>query len=181
MPLVEVMHQSLSGVKMCNINENKTYPTPEQLLPHNHPMIVISKILNCDIDNGTLTALITPSKDDVFYQPQINGIPSYFAMEYMAQSIGCFAGIFDRQQIPPQKSGIGFLLGTKKMEVFTPIISINDTYSTEINLLFMEENLASFECCMFNSKHKTIAKAIINTYRPKADKAMDFIMEHKND
>ena len=165
---------------MCN-KRITTYPTPEQLLPHSHPMIVISKILDCGIEKGTLTAIATPSQTDIFFQPQINGIPSYFAMEYMAQSIGCFAGIYDLQQNPPQKSGIGFLLGTKKMRVFTPIIYVNDTCTIKIKQLFMEENLASFECLMYNSKDKKIAEAIINTFRPDPNKAMDFIMEHKND
>ena len=160
---------------------NKTYPTPEKLLPHNHPMIVISEVIDCDIEDGTLTSIAKPNSNDIFFQPQINGIPSYFAIEYMAQSIGCFAGIYDLQQNPPQKSRIGFLLGTKKMHAFTPTISINDIYTIKIKQLFMEENLASFECAMYNSKNKKIAEAIINTYRPDPNKAMDFIMEHKND
>ena len=165
---------------MCNnINQN-TYPAPELLLPHNHPMIVINKVLDCDITAGTLTAIAIPNKDDVFYQPQINGIPSYFAIEYMAQSIGCFAGIYDLRHTHSNTPRIGFLLGTKKMEIFTPIISIDIPYTISITQLFMEDNLASFECVMVNSKNEKIAEAIINTYRPDSGKTTNFIMEHKN-
>lgn len=151
------------------------YKTPEELLPHDHPMIVISEVENVDLKSGNLTARADIKKTDILYQPHINGVPTYSALEYMAQTIGCFAGYYDLEINPNKKPAVGFLLGTKKMEVFTPVLNVDESYFIKVQELFMEENLASFECSMYNKENKIVANAIINTYRP--ENVDDFLKE----
>ncbi len=141
--------------------------TPAELLPHKSPMILISDIRSFDIEKGILVAHTHIQKKDVLYQSEINGIPTYAALEYMAQSIGCFVGLYDLQKDPNKKPGVGFVLGSRKLQIQKPVLEENQDYCIKVCALFCDDNLASFECIMYNEKtNEEFANAIINAYRP---------------
>lgn len=140
--------------------------TIEELLPHKEPMIFIKDIKSVDVDKGTLTAVIEISETDIIYQQEINGIPSYTALEYMAQAIGCFVGYYDLHKFPDKKPGVGFVLGTRKLTINEPVLFKGSMYYVDVKALFCDENIASFECLLYNVKNETIAEAIVNAYRP---------------
>lgn len=141
--------------------------TPAELLPHQAPMIFISSIRSFDMKKGILLAHTHIQKSDVLYQKSLNGVPAYSALEYMAQAIGCFVGIYDLEQDPDQKPGVGFVLGSRKLQIRRPVLLADEDYCIQINALFCDENLASFECIMYNEKtNEEFANAIINAYRP---------------
>lgn len=136
----------------------------EELLPHKPPMIVLSDVVEFDIDKGYLIARADIKNTDILYLEEMLGVPSYFVLEYMAQSIAVFAGYMDLKN--NKKSGIGFLLGTKKLEVFKPVLDVGESYFIKVCQLFMEDNLASFECIVYDKDDNNIASAVISTYRP---------------
>lgn len=141
--------------------------TPAELLPHQDPMIFISDIRSFDTEKGILIAHTHIQKDDILYQNSINGIPTYAALEYMAQSIGCFVGLYDLQQHPHKKPGVGFVLGSRKLQIKKPVLLLDEDYDIKINALFCDDNIASFDCLMYNEKtNEEFATAIINAYRP---------------
>ena len=139
--------------------------TPAELLPHQSPMIFISDVLSFDLKEGALVARTHIQKSDVLYQAALNGVPSYAALEYMAQSIGCFVGLYDLEN--GRKPGVGFVLGSRKLQIYHPVFLLNEDYDIRVKVLFCDENLASFECIMYNEKtNEEFANAIINAYRP---------------
>jgi 3-oxoacyl-[acyl-carrier-protein] synthase-1 len=82
--------------------------TPEELLPHDHPMILIDKI-ECLRERG-LTASVTVRPDALFVEPQ--GIPAWVGIEYMGQAIAAHAGWCARREGRPVR--IGLLVGTRR-------------------------------------------------------------------
>jgi len=144
----------------------------DKLLPHEEPMIFISNVEKVDLAKGTLTAKIIIKPTDIMYQESLGGVPSYAALEYMAQAIGCFVGYNDLEK--NKKPGIGFVLGSRKLSVYEPVFLNNEVYLLDISMVFCDESLASFDCVMYKDK-KTIAEATINAYRP--ENSQEF-MEH---
>ncbi|MBR6412540.1 MAG: hypothetical protein IKS41_05215 [Alphaproteobacteria bacterium] len=141
--------------------------TPAELLPHQAPMIFISDVRSFDIEKGILVAHSHIQESDVLYQKSLNGVPTYAALEYMAQAIGCFVGLYDLEQNPDKKPGVGFVLGSRKLQILKPVFLLDEDYIIKVSALFCDENLASFECIMYNEKTNDVfANAIINAYRP---------------
>ena len=141
--------------------------TPAELLPHQSPMIFISDIRSFDFEKGCLIAHTRIQKSDIMYQMALKGVPTYAALEYMAQSIGCFVGLYDLKQNPDKKPGVGFVLGSRKLQIQKPVFLLDEDYCIDVHALFYDENLASFECIMYNeTTGEEFANAIVNAYRP---------------
>ena len=152
-----------------------SFKLPVELLPHRPPMIVISAVEAVDIDDGTLTARVDVHQEDILYQESFGGVPSYAAIEYMAQAIGCFVGYYDLSQ--GKKPGVGFVLGTRKLEVLAPVLKKGESYLIDVKSLFCDETIASFDCKIKNKDNNLVATAILNAYRP--DDIEHFMKEYK--
>ena len=69
--------------------DNKDYL--EKILPHKKPMILIDDVVGYNIGEGWLKSIVTINKDCTFYDEKLGGVPSVVGIEYMAQTIGCYA------------------------------------------------------------------------------------------
>lgn len=95
--------------------------SPEQLLPHAAPMILLDEIL--EANQTSLRAALRVPKNGLFNDPVYNGnIPAWVGIEYMAQAVAAHAGYLNRVNGEPPT--IGFLLGSR----------------------LYQSNVASFEC-----------------------------------
>lgn len=144
--------------------ENKLY-SPSEVLPHASPMMLISSIESYDLAQCSLVSTVNVSKDDIFFDKVLNGVPSYVALEYMAQTIGCFAGILERQRgIAPK---VGFVIGTRSITTYVDRFCDNKSYSVSVKQLFLDDGLASFDCSISHKEtSQHCAKAIVNVYLP---------------
>ncbi len=138
----------------------------EKLLPHRPPMVFISDIKECDLKGNTLIAEVDIKKTDLLYQESIDGVSGYAALEYMAQAVGCFVGHYDLQKNPNAIPGVGFVLGTRKLSVRSPVLKVNHKYFVSVKSIFFDETIASFECLMCDDGERVVSEAIINVYRP---------------
>lgn len=139
----------------------------EELLPHGAPMIVLSGVKNCDIENSNIETFFTVSPSDIFFDENFGGVPSHFALEYMAQSIACFVGILGKAQNPQFKQEMGFVLGTRKMVLNIPAFENSKTYGVKAEKVFFDEEMASFECAIFDENGFECASATVNAFKPK--------------
>ena len=83
-------------------------PPLKQLLPHDHPMILIDNIVACR-EHG-LTATVTIHERSPFVET--DGVPSWIGIEYMGQAIAAYAGLRARRDGVPVR--IGFLVGSRR-------------------------------------------------------------------
>ena len=61
------------------------------ILPHKEPMILIDDIVDYSLEEKWLKSCVTITKDSLFFDKDLNGIDSIIGIEYMAQTIGCYA------------------------------------------------------------------------------------------
>ena len=133
----------------------------EKILPHNHPMILIDDIKEINIDERYLIAEVTIKEDKIFFDKTINGVPYLSGIEYMAQTIGCYA-FYRAQRTEPK---LGFLLGTRSYKNNIEKFENGKTYSIKVSEIYGDSELVSFDCLIYNDEEEC-ARAVINAYQP---------------
>ncbi|WP_144393745.1 3-hydroxylacyl-ACP dehydratase [Pleionea sediminis] len=134
----------------------------EELVPHASPMVLIDEPISADQDH--FSSLIKVKSDNLFYDDDIRGIPSWVIMEMMAQTIAAYAGFQEILANKPVR--VGFLLGTRKFQSNISHLELNQEYVVTVNKLYQEYNgLGSFACSMTKSE-TVIATANLNVFSP---------------
>ncbi len=145
--------------------------TPEKLLPHAHPMILLDAVDSYGEDFAQ--ALVTPGPDSPFADSTGN-VPCWVGMEYMAQTIAIFAGIRARQQGLPIK--LGLLLGTRSYNIEVEQFCCDQLYSVHVRQIITDGSLSAFDCTISSAGNPTVlAQAVINAYQP--ENIDDFFMQ----
>ena len=155
-------------------------------LPHSTPMVLIDDVLNVDMENQIVKASVKIHKDKIFFDKEINGISPLVGIEFMAQTIGCYAYFKANHKIfgsniknltkeafsqIEKKPSIGFLLGTRLYENSLEKFENEKTYIITAQEIYGDDELVSFECLIYNEKEDSnpenyIAKATINAFQP---------------
>ena len=133
----------------------------EKILPHNHPMILIDDIVEMNIDEKNLVAKVIINEDKLFFDKTLNGVPYLTGIEFMAQTIGCYA-YFRAQRTEPK---LGFLLGTRSYKSNIEKFENGRTYSIKVREIYGDSELVSFDCLIYNEDEEC-ARAVINAYQP---------------
>ena len=148
--------------------KNKEYLST--ILPHKEPMILIDDVVDYSIDNKSLTTCVTIDENSLFYDKELKGIDSVIGIEYMAQTIGCYAYLRKKQSKPQ----IGFLLGTRLYNNAIEKFELNKTYYIKVMEVYVAE-IYSFECFIYNDKNEEVASATINVYQDDDEKIKELI------
>lgn len=133
-----------------------------KILPHDKPMILIDDILEIDMKNQFVKTSVKIHENKIFFDKEINGMSPLAGIEFMAQTIGCYAYYKAGQTIPK----IGFLLGTRLYENSLEKFENGKTYTITAKELYGDDELVSFECLIYND-NKEVAKATVNAFQPK--------------
>ena len=149
-------------------NNTNNYLSASQCLPHSEPMVLIDKLIDVDMKKQIVKTSVTIHKDKIFFDKDINGVSPLVGIEFMAQTIGCYAFYKAKMSIPK----IGFLLGARLYENFLEKFENGKTYIITAREVYGDSELVSFECLIYNEgedgdESKYIAKATINAFQPK--------------
>ena len=137
-------------------------------LLHSAPMVLIDEVLNVDMENQIVKTSVKIQDNKMFFDKEINGISPLVGIEFMAQTIGCYAYFKAGKTIPK----IGFLLGTRQYENKLEKFENGKTYILTAREIYGDNELVSFECLIYNegedeNSENYIAKATINAFQPK--------------
>ena len=142
------------------MKDNK-YPI-ESVVPHAHPMILIDELVQYDQLKATCT--VTINAESNFYDPLKSSVPSFVALEYMAQSIAAFANANNRDQ--GEKVAIGFLVSSRKLKLHVSEFELSSKLDINVEQLYMEDSgLAAFDCKV-EHLGQAVAEAKINIFQP---------------
>jgi predicted hotdog family 3-hydroxylacyl-ACP dehydratase len=90
------------------------------LIPHKGKMFLLSRITAYDYQERTLTGEYDITRDCLFYDPQLKGVPSWVSFEFIAQCISAISGLDCRMQGKPPNPG--FILSVSNMELTKPLL-----------------------------------------------------------
>lgn len=139
---------------------------PIDLLPQKAPMAFITAIEDVDFDNQKMITRIDIKDTDLMFQKNINGVPSCVALEYMAQSIACYIGAQDIHVTGETKAVAGFIMGSRDLHFMISKFNIGESYYVHVQSLFCDNNVASFDCKVYDSNNNVVASGNLNAFRP---------------
>lgn len=87
-----------------------TVPPLHELIPHDHPMILLDRVES--IHAKGITASVVIQRTSPFCED--TGVPAWIGIEYLGQAIAAYAGLRARNEGQPVR--IGFLVSTRRYE-----------------------------------------------------------------
>ena len=134
------------------------------VLPHKPPMILVDKIISYDVEKLKLSAEVSISKDTLFFDTVMGGVPAWVGIEYMAQTIGALSGVFGKKK-NEEKPTMGFILGTRKYENKIGCFKEGKSYRIDVEELFYSSGLGCFKGIIKDKKENICASAELNVFR----------------
>lgn len=131
-----------------------------KILPHKPPMILIDDILEIDIENCTLSSMFKVYPEKLFFEKG-KGISTLVGIEFMAQTIGCYA-YFRGAKEEPQP---GLLLGTRLYNNKIEYFEEGEEYKVTVKEIFTDNEIVVFDCLIYDTDGEEIASATINAYQ----------------
>ncbi|AQS38479.1 putative 3-hydroxylacyl-(acyl carrier protein) dehydratase [Shewanella psychrophila] len=145
------------------------------VIPHRDPMILIDRLISHETDS--LLTQVDIDELSPYFDTELNGVPNYVGIEYMAQSIAALAGVEAKSRGDIIR--VGFLLGTRKLQMHIPHYQLGKSYQTRVTRLYQEESgLAVFDCQIFHQE-TLVATANVNVFQPQDIK--NYISESKQE
>jgi predicted hotdog family 3-hydroxylacyl-ACP dehydratase len=134
------------------------FPPVAELLPHSPPMILVDELVL--VEGPRTVCRVTLRPDSPFAEG--GRVPAAAAIEYMAQTVGVYAGLRARGHGEPPR--IGYLLGTRDMTLELDSFAVGDELLVEAVHVWGDEALGSFDCAVRRGG-ETVAVATLNVYQ----------------
>ena len=133
------------------------------LLPHSGKMVLLDSVTEYSEQHVCATASVL----DGHILLQGDAIPCFAAIEILAQGIGAYAGITALRAGEAVK--LGFLLGTRKLQLFTERIPIGTKLHVRADVsVFDATGMGVFDCELRTlPENELLVKAALNVYSPK--------------
>jgi predicted hotdog family 3-hydroxylacyl-ACP dehydratase len=90
------------------------------LIPHKGKMLLLSRIIEYDLEKRTLISEYDITRSCLFYDTGLDGVPSWVSFEFMAQSVSCLSGLTGR--VIGREPQIGVILSVSGLELTSPVI-----------------------------------------------------------
>ena len=135
------------------------YSDIRDLLPHSGPMVLLDQVVAAD--DESLCAEVRVREDSLFY---VDGaVGGWVGLEYMAQTIGAFAGYSARLRGEPVR--IGYLLGTRHYECKQPSFHLGSRLKIYVKrVLQSADGLAAFDC-RIDDENGLVASANLTVFQ----------------
>ena len=95
------------------------------VIPHRGKMLLLSRVKCYNLKERSVEAEYDITKDCLFYDPALEGVPAWAGFEFIAQSISAISGIIDREM--GLKPRFGFILSVTSMRIDIPFFKTGNT------------------------------------------------------
>ncbi|MCR4529769.1 ApeP family dehydratase [Acinetobacter venetianus] len=129
-----------------------------QYIPHEQPMVFIDHIV--EANEGYAVAELTITPELMFCES--DGLPTWVTIEIMAQTISAYSGW--RGQQLQQAPKVGFLLGTRKLQLPFAYFKIGQLLEIRVEQQYLHEGLGQFSCEIHCDEH--VINAMLSVYEP---------------
>lgn len=128
-----------------------------ELLPHRGEMIWLDRVIA--FDENSATAGLTVRNHALF--GAADTVPAWVGIEYMAQTIGVYAGIQAKCAGAPIR--LGFLLGTRRYDSNVPFFPVGAALLVRAEKVLQDEHLSVFACSIAGDR--VTVSATLNVYQ----------------
>lgn len=118
------------------------YERPQDYLFHRSPMLLLENVREVSANAVTCTVALNSPLLAPFKEPQ--GLPSYFGIELMAQTVGIWSGYHDKCSGRAAASG-GLILSVRAFSAQSPFLTGSAELIITMQQLLQDGSYASFE------------------------------------
>lgn len=137
-------------------------PKPAELLPHAPPMVLLDEMVHADDERAVSRVHVRPTSP--FFED--GGVPALVAIEYMAQTVGAWAGFRRRRDGEPPR--IGYLLGTRELRLHADHFPAGAVLEVEIRRVWGETALGQFDAVVLQGG-AVVAEGRLSVYEGAGD------------
>jgi predicted hotdog family 3-hydroxylacyl-ACP dehydratase len=132
----------------------------ESLIKHRRGMLLIDRLV--EYDDNSIIVEVTIRENSTFYK---NGaVPAWIGLEYAAQGVGAYAGIYEKKLGHPTK--VGFLLGCRKYHTTVSQFPLGMTIRIHVIEEFRDENMGVYQCTLYDENNNVVATTSLSAYVP---------------
>lgn len=131
-----------------------------ELVPHKGKMLLLDAVRNYDLKDVNITTEIAISRDSIFFEDELGGVPAWVAFEYMAQSISALSGIYGRTK--GEKPKVGFIMSVSAFNAKVPVFKEGETVVVTVHETVRMDAAVTFDG-MALVGGKIAATATLNT------------------
>jgi len=150
----------------------KSHIKIEDLVAHKPPMILLDTVL--DWQSNFIRTDLTIRANSPFFCDGC--VPSYVAIEYMAQTVAAYSGLKNKEKGNPIR--LGFLLGTRQLKLVDTVFERNQYLIVEASSLYDDGEMGAFECRVLRDE-QNVAEAVLNVYQPSNDDQLKEILSNE--
>ncbi|MDR0290668.1 MAG: 3-hydroxylacyl-ACP dehydratase [Treponema sp.] len=114
------------------------------IMAHKGKMLLISRVLEYDINIHSLRSEYDVNKTCLFYDPGLDGVPAYACFEFMAQAVSALSGLTGIIMGKPPM--VGFILSVSSLEIKLPLFKPGDVIQVEVNGQQAVDMVSTFHC-----------------------------------
>ena len=122
------------------------FPTRElvsELVPHKDKMLLLDRVNYHDLNEIVIETEVDIHKDCMFFKEDLQGVPSYVAFEYMAQSISALSGIYGRTK--GDKPKVGFIMSVSGFKADIPVFKDGETVVVTVHETVRMDKAVTFD------------------------------------
>ncbi len=115
------------------------------LLPHRGKLFLLSRVIAHDIGQNTITTESDITKDCIFYDEELEGVPVWAGFEFMAQSIAALTSIRHLSlELPPPPPGV--ILSVSAFNAAQAVLPPGCVVQTTVREDYRADSLSRFDC-----------------------------------
>ena len=123
--------------------EFKTKEIVSELVPHKGKMFLLNRVQSYSLESVCITTEIDITRDDLFYEEELGGVPAWVAFEYMAQSISALSGIYGRSR--GEKPKVGFIMSVNSFKANIPVFKVGETVVVTVRQTIRMDMAVTFD------------------------------------
>ena len=123
-------------------------------IPHKGKMLLLSRIINYDLEEQTLCAEYDITESCIFFNTAKKGVPAYVGFEFIAQAIAAFSGI--RGLKPGEEPKKGYLLSISSIQIDIQFFQAGNTVQINIKESGRMDQVSNFEGTIFLEGKKVL-------------------------
>ena len=120
-----------------------TKESVSELVPHKGKMFLLNRICDYDLKLNSITTEIDITRDNLFYEEELGGVPAWVAFEYMAQSVSALSGLQGRTK--SEKPKVGFIMSVSGFNADVPVFKLGETVVVNVLEKTRNDNAVTFE------------------------------------
>lgn len=131
------------------------------LLPHKSKMFLLDHLTAHDTTARTLESESLITKEHIFYDEAIDGVPSYVAFELIAQTISALSGVTSYEIGKPARPG--FLLSLLNYKATVPVFKVGSSVHVKIKKVDEMEDILTYSGEAFLNDEKGAGESVVTT------------------